>query len=80
MIIFVNIHTLNDDTMWEFQNGKSGLCSSKINRDSTKNAKIQILKNNNFCKEKYDILTKAVIFQNLNFYTFCCILVNFWAT
>ena len=34
--------------LWEFQNGKVGLCSPKIKWDTTKNVKIQILKNHSF--------------------------------
>ena len=36
----------------EFQNGKVSLCSLKINQDTTKNVKSQILKNISFCLEK----------------------------
>ena len=54
----------------EFQNGKVSLCSLKINQDTTKNVKSQILKNISFCLEKDDFLTKTVIFQNSNFYIF----------
>ena len=35
--------------LWEFQNGKMGLSSLKIDRDTAKNVKIQILKNDSFC-------------------------------
>ena len=35
--------------LWEFQNGKMGQYSSKIDRDTAKNVKIQILKNDSFC-------------------------------
>ena len=33
----------------EFQNGKMGLNSSKIDRDTAKSVKLQILKNSSFC-------------------------------
>ena len=35
--------------LWEFQNGKLGPYSSKIDGDTAKNVKIQILKNYRFC-------------------------------
>ena len=54
-----------------------GLYSPKINRDTTKNVKIQILKNNRFCFKKGNLLTKPVIFQKLNFYIFGFIQVSF---
>ena len=41
-------------TLWEFQNGKAGLSSSKINQDTTKNVKAQILKNDSFRLKKDD--------------------------
>ena len=63
--------------LWEFQNGKMGIYRQKINRDTVKNVKDQILKNNSFHKEKHDFFTKTVIFKNLTFYIFYCILVNF---
>ena len=39
----------------------------KINRDTVKNVKDQILKTNSFRKEKHDFFPKSVIFQNLTF-------------
>ena len=35
--------------LWEFQNGKMDLYSSKIDQDTVKNVKRKILKNNSFC-------------------------------
>ena len=54
-----------------------GISRQKINRDTVKNVKDQILKNRSFHKEKHEFFAKTVIFQNLNFYIFYCILVNF---
>ena len=47
----------------EFQNGKMGLYSSKIDRDRAKTVKCEFLKNNSFCLEIVFFLTKTVIFQ-----------------
>ena len=44
--------------LWEFQNGKMGLYSSKIDQDRAKNIKRKILKNNSFCLEIMFFLTK----------------------
>ena len=63
--------------LWEFQNGKMSLYSSKIDQDTAKNVKRKILKNNSFRQEKHNFLTKTVIFQNFTIYIFCCILVIF---
>ena len=63
--------------LWEFQNGKMGPYKQKVNRLTVKNVNNQILKNNSFHKEKPDFFTKTVIFKNLTFYIFYCILVNF---
>ena len=46
-----------------FQNGKMGLYSSKIDRDTAKNVKIQILKNDSFCLKIVFFLTK-LLFSN----------------
>ena len=62
--------------LWEFENGKMGLYSPKIDQDRTNNVKCRILKNDSFNKEKHNFLTKTVIFQNLDFYIFCYISVN----
>ena len=56
--------------LWEFQNGKMGIYRQKINQDTVKNVKDQILKNNSFHKEKHEFFAKTVIFHNLNFYIF----------
>ena len=56
--------------LWEFQNGKTGVYRQKINQDTVKNVKDQILKNNSFRKENHIYFTKTVIFQNLTFYIF----------
>ena len=63
--------------LWEFQNGKMGVYRQKINQDTVKNVKILILKNISFCKELMFFFMKTAIFQNLIFYLFNCILVNF---
>ena len=34
--------------LWKFQNDKTGLYSSKIDQDTAKNVKIQILENDSF--------------------------------
>ena len=60
---------------WKWQNH----ASSKIARYTIKNVKIQILRNNSFCLEKLNFLTKTVIFQNSNFYIFYSILINFYS-
>ena len=58
--------------LWEFQNGKMGLCGSKIDQDRAKNVNCKILENTIL-----NFLTKIEICQNFNFYIFCSISVNF---
>ena len=48
-------------TLWEFQNGKVGLNSPKIEQDTRKNINIQILKNNVFVK-KICLLKQSMLF------------------
>ena len=63
--------------LWEFQNAKMSLYSSKIDRDIAKNVKIQILKNDSFCLKKLCFfLAKTAIFQN--FLHFLLYLGKFW--
>ena len=65
--------------LWEFLNGKMGLNSSKIDRDTAKSVKLEILKNNSFCLKIVFFLTKTVIFQNFTFYTFLLYLGQFFS-
>ena len=61
--------------LWEFQNGKMGLHSSKIDRDRAKNVKRKILKNFSFCVEIVFSLTRTAIFQKfciLQFLLYLC--------
>ena len=44
--------------LWEFQNGKMGKNSSKIDQDTAKTVKRKILKNNSFCLKVVFFLTK----------------------
>ena len=46
--------------LWEFQNGKMGKNSSKIDQDTAKTVKRKILKNNSFCLKVVFFLTKTV--------------------
>ena len=49
----------------EFQNGKMSVYRQKIDQDTVKNVKDQILKSCSFHKEKsWVFFTKTVIFQN----------------
>ena len=52
-----------------------GLYNPKIDQETAKNVKIQIMKNNNFCLKTVFFLTKNVIFQNFTFYIFAV----FWS-
>ena len=60
----------------EFQIGKLGLFSLKIDWDRAKNVKFWkmavLIKKNTI-----SFFTKTVIFQNLDFFVFCSVSVNF---
>ena len=47
-----------------------GIYRQKINRDTVKNVKDQILKNNSFHKEKHDFFYKNCYFSKFNFLHF----------
>ena len=47
----------------EFQNGKMGIYSSKIDQDTEKNVKRKILKNNSFRLKKTQFLNKNCYFS-----------------
>ena len=52
--------------LWEFQNGKMGKNSSKIDQDTAKTVKRKILKNDSFCSfcsKVVFFLTRTVILQ-----------------
>ena len=49
--------------LWEFQNGKMGLYSSKIDQDTAKNVQLKILKNKSFGLKIMFFLTKTVILR-----------------
>ena len=59
----------------EFQKGKLGLFSPKIDRDGANNEKCELLKNGIF--DKVQFLLKNCVFQNFTFCIIVSILVNF---
>ena len=53
--------------LWEFQNGKMGVYRQKINKDTVKNVKDQILINSSFHKEKHEFCCKNCNFPKSKF-------------
>ena len=54
-------------TLWQFQNGKLGQSSQKIDQDTRNNVKAQFLKYRGFCYKITRFLMKTNIFHNSNF-------------
>ena len=56
--------------LWEFQNGKMGPYSLKTDQDTTKNAKIQILKKWQFSLRKTQFFNKKLLFSKIWIFVF----------
>ena len=65
--------------LWEFQNGKMSVYRQKIDQDTVKNVKDQILKSCSFHKEKSWVFYKNCYFSKLKFLQFLLYLGQFFA-